>query len=109
MIFINDLRETNMLLKFNDRIKALREGKNMSQTDLAKRLGLTRSAVSAWEQGVSEPTLKNLVELSYIFNCSSDYLLSIDDRIYIEVTSVRPKNIEALKTIADSLRKDKKL
>lgn len=93
-----------MLLRFNDRLKILRESKNMSQTVLANRLGVTRSAVSAWELGNSEPTARNLVELCYIFNCSSDYLLSIDDREFIEVSSVKPKDIEALKTIIDSLK-----
>ena len=39
-----------------DRIKALREQKKMTQAELAKRLGITRSGVNAWEMGISVPS-----------------------------------------------------
>ena len=45
-----------------DRIKALREQKGYTQVELAKRLGITRSSVNAWELGISVPSTQNIVE-----------------------------------------------
>lgn len=39
-----------------DRIRALREQKELTQTELSKLLGITRSSVNAWEMGISVPS-----------------------------------------------------
>ena len=49
-----------------DKIKFLREEKGMTQADLAKQLGITRSSVNAWEMGISTPSTQYLLELSII-------------------------------------------
>jgi transcriptional regulator with XRE-family HTH domain len=41
-------------------IRALREGLGLSPDDLAKKVGVTRSAVSAWETGANGPSRKRL-------------------------------------------------
>ena len=64
----------------SDRIKHLRETKAMTQSDLAKELGITRSSVNAWEMGISVPSTQYIVELASIFKVSTDYLLGVDFR-----------------------------
>ena len=49
-----------------ERIKDLREKLNMTQTALARRLGLSRSAVNAWEMGVSIPSVPYLDRKSVV-------------------------------------------
>lgn len=44
-----------------DTIKSLRETAGLSQSALAKRLGVTRSSVNAWEMGLSIPTAQYIV------------------------------------------------
>ena len=44
----------------HERIHDLRERSGMTQTDLALRMGVSRSGVNAWEMGISKPTLDNL-------------------------------------------------
>ena len=63
-----------------ERIKDLREKLNMTQTALARRLGLSRSAVNAWEMGVSIPSVPYLLQLSELFRVSVDYLLGRSQR-----------------------------
>ena len=46
-----------------DKIKFLREEKGMTQADLAKQLGITRSSVNAWEMGISTPSTQYLWKL----------------------------------------------
>ena len=50
-----------------DRIKLLREKNELTQSTLAKQLGITRSSVNAWEMGTSVPSTQYIVKLSRIF------------------------------------------
>ena len=63
-----------------EKIKALRESNNMTQNDVAKRLGITRSSVNAWEMGISVPSTMYIVELAQLFSVSTDYLLGLDHK-----------------------------
>ena len=60
-------RGDNMI---SDTIKELREKNDYTQTALAKKLGLSRSAINAWEMGVSVPSTSYLMELAKLFNVS---------------------------------------
>jgi transcriptional regulator with XRE-family HTH domain len=51
-------------LKFNAvRIRALREGLGDTQQEFAERLGVTKQAVSSWENGETAPNLENLLRI----------------------------------------------
>ena len=78
-----------------DTIKSLRETAGLSQSALAKRLGVTRSSVNAWEMGLSIPTAQYIVELSQLFHVSTDYLLGLNNTqaIYIDRLSQEEKLI----------------
>ena len=62
------------------RIKRLREMKNMNQAALASRAGITKSSVSAYENGTRLPSYDVLVRLAEIFHVSTDYLLGREKR-----------------------------
>ena len=47
-----------------DKIKLLREQKGLTQAELARKLGLTRAGVNAWEMGLSMPSTQYIVELA---------------------------------------------
>lgn len=76
-----------------DRIKELRESKNLTQTELARHLGITRSSVNAWEMGVSVPSTTYLVELARLFNISTDYLLGLSTNNTIDISGLSEKEI----------------
>ncbi len=58
-----------------NRIKSLRMGADMKQSDLAQRLHVAQSTVSNWENGVYDPDQDALRKLSEIFDVSADYIL----------------------------------
>ena len=60
---------------FAKRLKTLREAAGLSERDLAKKLFVTRQAVSKWETGKGLPSPDILVNIANIFNVSTDYLL----------------------------------
>ncbi len=68
-----------------DRIKELRENAGLSQAALAKKLGISRSAVNAWEMGFSTPTTQYVVALSRLFHITADYLLGINSEYSIRI------------------------
>ena len=87
-----------------DRIKALRESKCYTQSDLAKLLGITRSSVNAWEMGISVPSTQYIVELANIFKVSTDYLLGVSKTSSVDVSGLNDKDIELIHSIIEHLR-----
>ena len=60
-------------------LKELRNAKGITQTDLAKHLGISTSAIGMYEQGRREPDNSTLVKIANFFHVSTDYLLGNDD------------------------------
>ena len=79
-----------------DRIKEIRVMHKMTQAELAKKIGITRSSVNAWEMGISVPSTQYLIELSTIFNVSTDYLLEIDNILNINLDKLESEEKEAI-------------
>ena len=61
-----------------EKILQLRRQQGLSQEELAARLGVSRQAVSRWEQRATQPDAGNLLQLSQLFGVSADYLLRDD-------------------------------
>ena len=61
-------------MNIGERITALRKEKSISQSELAKRLNVSRQAVSKWEQGVSSPDTERLIQLAEILGTEVEYL-----------------------------------
>lgn len=64
-----------MSYDFADRLIEMRRTRGLSQEELAKRLGLSRQAVSKWERAESAPDIGNLVALADIYDVSLDELV----------------------------------
>ena len=96
-----------MILNIADRIRYLRDKAGMTQTDLAKRLGISRNAVNAWEMSVSTPSLTNVVEMSRIFHVSIDYLLSLSDQLLVDISDLDNNEREIVLKLVECLKKKK--
>lgn len=69
-------------------IKDLRQQVGLTQSDLARKLNITRSSVNAWEMGISSPSTQYVVELADIFKVSTDYILGISPHTVINIDSL---------------------
>ncbi len=58
-----------------ERIKELRQEKNISQAKLAKEIGVSQKAIDYWERGVNEPKASYVIALAEYFDVSCDYIL----------------------------------
>ena len=93
-----------MIYTLCERIAELRKTFGVTQTELAKRLEVTRSAVNAWEMGFATPQLKHIVEMSKIFNTTVDGLLNTSSKVVIDITDLTEKEQEAVFNIVDCLK-----
>lgn len=74
--------------QLGDRIRKLRESRNMTQTELSEILGMkTYTTVSKWEKNENFPKGKDLKKLAEIFNVTSDYLLGLSDTKLGKITT----------------------
>lgn len=87
-----------------DKIQVLRESKKLSQAELAEQLGLTRSAINAWEMGVACPSTPYIVSLAKLFNVSCDYLLDMDSTSTIDISGLTDDDIEIVYNLISHLR-----
>jgi len=90
-----------------DKIRELRQAMNMTQTELARALSLTRNAINSYEQGLSVPSVTNLVELCKVFNVSADYLLELEDSTNIRISGLEPDEIALIYNIVEKIRSNK--
>ena len=91
-----------------DKIKLLREMSGMTQAELARKLGVTRSGVNAWEMGITTPSTQYIVELSLLFKVSTDYLLDMPSGTTLSVDGLSEREIASIREIIECMRDRKK-
>ena len=65
------------LLVFGQRIKQLRKELGLSQRDFAEKIGVTASALSAYEKGAKNPSVNVAIDVASQFNVSLDWLCGL--------------------------------
>ena len=88
-----------------DRIKLLREGMGSTQAELAKKLGVTRSSVNAWDLGISVPSTQYIVELSAVFGVSTDFLLNVEESSAINIAGLTEEDVQLVYGLIQHLKK----
>lgn len=96
------------MIMIADKIKQLRQQNNLTQTDLAKKLSITRSSVNAWEMGISVPSTQYIIELSNIFKVSTDYLLGMESTSSISVAGLEDTDVNIVQNLITHLRNKNK-
>ncbi len=93
--------------QFAETLKNLRVKKGLTQNQLAAKLWLNKSIISAYENEQRMPSLDVLIKLSYEFNVSIEYLLGINKNSTVDVTGLSDEQISAVNTIIELFRNDK--
>lgn len=95
---------TKELLTVAERIKSLREKLELTQAEIARRLGISRAGVNAWEMGLSVPSTQYVVELAKIFGVSTDYLLGMGKTSMVSVEGLSEKQVAAVVNVIECFR-----
>ena len=86
---------------FAERIKSLRDKAGLTQSELARKLTISRASVNAWEMGLSTPSVPYIVELSKLFHVTTDYLLGLNDTAILKTDTLTKKQLCAIMNVID--------
>ena len=91
-------------MTLNENIRQLRLARNLSQVDLAKSLGVTKQSISNWENNNIQPSIDMLIRLAEFFSVSTDRMLGLDQREYIEISGLTNRQLAHVTAIIDDIR-----
>lgn len=63
---------------FSERLKDLRQEKQLSQKSVANKLGVAVSTYANWEQGRTEPSIYDIYNLLWVFDIEANDLFNLD-------------------------------
>lgn len=95
-------------MKFADNLKRLRKRRNISQEQLAEKVGVSRQSVSKWETSEAYPEMNNILELCKIFKCNISDLVndkmvdidSLDEEVKMSVVKFKKEKQNQMKGIS---------
>ena len=98
-------------MKFADNLKRVRKSKNISQEELAEKVGVSRQSVSKWETSEAYPEMNNILELCKIFHCNIGELVndnmvdldSLDEDVKMSVVKFKKEKQKQMKGISKVL------
>ena len=75
-------------MEFSERLKKLRKQAQLTQVDVAEKLGISQPAYASWERGNKKPTQENLVKIAQVLNVSVDYLVGNSEEKIDELDNI---------------------
>ncbi len=92
------------MVDFGNSLKTLRLRDKMTQAQLAQKLNLTKSVISAYENGLRLPSYDVLIHIAKIFKVSTDYLLGIENKQEIDLSGLSQEEIDALLNLIKAMK-----
>ena len=87
------------------RLKELRTRAGLTQSRLAKMANVSKAAISAYENGLRQPSYDTLVRLAAILHVSTDYLLGITNERVLDVSRLTEDDISVVQSVVDAFTK----
>ena len=91
-------------MEFGQKLKELRIHSGLTQKQLAKRMGVSKSVISYYELQERSPSPELLIQLTSIFHVSSDYLLGIEKEASIDISGLTEDDIHLVRLLIETLR-----
>lgn len=95
-----------MIYDFGARLKELREKKHLSQTEAGKKLDVTRSTISAYENNTKTPSLEVFVNMAVLYNSSLDYIMGFEDRTHLFLDDLTESQQQTVLDIVERLKQE---
>ena len=96
-----------MIKNLAGRLKELRIQNKLTQKQVSELLGISPSIISGYETGERTPSAEILLSLSYLYKCSTDYLLGKSNdmpTILLDTNVLTPNQIKAISALIESIR-----
>jgi len=89
---------------FGLRLSQLRKKRKLSQAAVAKKLGINKATISAYERNITIPSVETLKSLAVIYNSSVDYILGFSERTYLFIDDLSPNQQKFILDILHQVR-----
>ena len=93
------------MVEFANKLKNLRIQNHYTQDQLAQKLGVTKSQVSAYETGTRMPSYNVLIALARIFRVTTDYLLGVENKNTLDLSGLTTEEISAIQNLIRAISK----
>lgn len=93
------------MVDFGNTLKTLRLKENMTQAQLAQKLGITKSVISAYETGLRLPSYDILIHIAKLYNVSTDYLLGLEHKHEVDLSGLSQEEITALLNLIKAMKR----
>ena len=94
-----------MIAKLSTRLRELRLNKGLRQEQVAKLIGVSKSAISAYENDTKEPSFEILVRLANLYRVSTDYLLGQTNSRSVNLSGLSEQEAALVCELAKTLTK----
>ena len=92
------------MVNLGSRIKTLRLERHLSQTEVAQRIGVSKSMISSYELESRAPSYEVLVKIAAFFGVTADYLLGVERTRSISVEGLKREELEIVTNMIEVLR-----
>lgn len=98
-------------MKFGENLRNLRKAKNLSQEELAEKVGVSRQSISKWECGEAYPEMANILKLCDIFHCKLNEIVhndivdidSLDEEVKMSVVKFKKEKQRKIKNLSKAI------
>lgn len=94
------------MVDFGARLRLLRQSKGMTQKQVADKLSLTKSVISAYETDVRLPSYDILIKIAAIFGVTTDYLLGVSYKQLVDISGLSESDSQMILTLINRLKQE---
>ncbi len=94
-----------MIPKFSTRLRELRLNKGLRQEQVAKLIGVNKSAISTYENDTRQPSFDILVRLANLYRVSTDYLLGQTNTRSVDLSGLTEQEAALICELVESMSK----
>ncbi len=92
-----------MIVDLSMRLRQLRVDKHLRQEQVANLIGVTKGAVSAYENDIRQPSYDVLIRLANLYRVSTDYLLGRQDMRTLDISGLTSAEAVAISDLVASM------
>ena len=92
------------MVNLGEKIRALRLEKRITQTEMSRRIGVSKAMISSYELEQRSPSCEVLIKIAAFFGVTTDFLLGLEKERTIGIFGLNEKEIAAVSHIIEVLR-----
>lgn len=96
----------SLMVDFGNILKTQRLKADMTQAQLAQKLGITKSVISAYETGLRLPSYDILIHIAKLFNVSTDFLLGVENKQNVDFSGLSQEEVDALTNLIRAMKRN---